>query len=185
MGLIRRGVHFKDKFWRALLILFILNSLSQVLCGPKARQEDSSDYKIDFFRKTGKYPSTGYLESNGIYGTPLVLKSQDSTLWIILFGVCLAALVIGIGICVLVNFDSDAKHTESSLDELESNEYFYDPLEGPEEEIKRLNKLQGQFVDSLNNTSPNNFSYNHLPQFSQFANYYNSNQQYYSSRSIK
>lgn len=185
MGLNQRRVYFKDRLWRALFILFILNSLNKVICGSRtSRLEDSSDYKIDFFRKTGKYPSTGYLESNEIYGTPLILKSQDSTLWIILFGVCLAAFVIGIGIFVLVNFEWDTRHKENGLDELESNEYFYDPLEGSEE-IKHLNKLQGQFVDSLNNSNPNHLGYNQQPQFSQFANYYNSNQLFYSSRSLK
>ncbi|KAL5369446.1 hypothetical protein CPHLJ_3g960 [Cryptosporidium parvum] len=167
------------------LIFFIDNVCTLVLCGKRSQLEDNADYKIDFFRNTGKYPSTGYLESNGLYGTPLILKSQDSTLWIILFGVCLAAFIFGIGIFMIANFGGNLKHSEDKLAELESNEYFYDPLESPEEEIKRLNKLQGKFVSTLNYPNQNNYNHCHHPQFSQFGNYYSSNQQYYSSSSLK
>ncbi|KAJ1609079.1 hypothetical protein OJ253_1669 [Cryptosporidium canis] len=188
MGLNRRRFRSVDHYWRIMLLFFTLTILSisnGILCGSKTSLEDTSDYKIDFFKKTGKYPSIGYLESHGIYGTPLILRTQDSTLWIILFGVCLAAFIIGIGIFVVANFGGDVKQQEDRLEELESNEYFYDPLESPEEDIRRLNKLQCQFVESLNNPNPNNYSYHHHPQFSQFGNYYNLNQQYYSSRSFK
>lgn len=167
-----RIFHFKNKYVRSVIIFLIfvtVNFCKQVLCEPKSQLEGPNEYNIDFFRKTGKYPSSGYLESNGIYGTPLILRSQDSTLWIILFGVCLAALIFGVGIMMIANFGGNMKNDENELDKMESNEYFYDPLESPEEEIKRLNKLQGKFVST--------FNYHHHPQFSQFGNYYSSNQQ--------
>ncbi|OII70765.1 uncharacterized protein cubi_00910 [Cryptosporidium ubiquitum] len=188
MGWNLRIVHCKNRYVRFLLTFLIFITVifcKQVLCGSKTQLEDPSDYNIDFFRKTGKYPSNGYLESNGIYGTPLILKSQDSTLWIILLGVCFAALIFGIGIAMIANFGGEVKVNEDGLDKMESNEYFYDPLESPEEEIKRLNKLQGKLVDSFNYPNPNNYNYHHHPQFSQFGNYYNSNQHYYSSKNFR
>ncbi|KAF7456108.1 hypothetical protein HWI79_3364 [Cryptosporidium felis] len=170
----------KRRFWLFRFLIFILtlfNACTLTPCRPKNQVEESGDYAIDFFRKTGKYPSTGFLESNGMYGTPLILKSQDSALWIIIFGMCLGAFLIGIGIILVGNFlrDADSQDKGPKSDRLDSEDFFYEPLESSEEEFRRLKELQNKFVNTINPPAPNAFvGYYQNPgcsQFPQLGNY--------------
>ncbi|KAH8741952.1 hypothetical protein FG386_002327 [Cryptosporidium ryanae] len=144
-----------------LIVNIILGNLSKIECLYREARDDynDDDYKISFFRKTGKYPSTDYYESNGRYGTPLVLKTNDFTLWIILFCVCFSALVIGMGTIIIVYVKNDSTKEDDDRDYVyDSEPSLLDEYYGENskvDSIKHLRYLQSEAVKSINYSNPN------------------------------
>ncbi|KAH7649269.1 hypothetical protein FG379_001626 [Cryptosporidium bovis] len=149
------------KFVIVLAVNIMLGNVDIIEClSQRARQDyNEDDYAINFFRKTGKYPSKDYYESNGRYGTPLILKTNDFTLWSILLCVCFTALIIGVGTLLVVSVKNDSIETDINKDNVYDDdsslldEYYNE--NSKIDAIEHLRYLQNEVVKSINYNNPN------------------------------